>query len=255
MFNFEFVSECLNSYKSNEVSNVVSDRETMLDQWYWEVGESAANVILGAIGTSFLSRVDNVLDLPCGHGRVLRHLKALFPNARMTACDLDESGVDFCAKTFGADPVVSKPDLADVDFARQFDLIWMGSLFTHTSEQTTRRWLKHVSEFVSDTGIIVATFHGRKSIIVNETNPYISRVSWENIMKGYRETGYGYDDYPAGESHTYIDSSYGVSLSKPQKIIEIAQEIAGLKVYSYTESGWADHQDVLVIGRPGLSAE
>ena len=41
-----------------------------------------------------------ILDLPCGHGRVIRVLRAAFPAATLIACDLDRDGVDFCAQTF-----------------------------------------------------------------------------------------------------------------------------------------------------------
>ena len=46
-----------------------------------------------------------MLDFACGHGRVMRTLKAAFPDALLTACDIDRDGVDFCARTFGAAPV------------------------------------------------------------------------------------------------------------------------------------------------------
>jgi len=52
-----------------------------------------------------------ILDLPCGHGRVLRWLRAHYHYAKITACDLDHDGVDFCAKQFGATPVYSQRDL------------------------------------------------------------------------------------------------------------------------------------------------
>ena len=42
---------------------------------------------------------------------------------------------------------------------------------------------------------------------------------------------------------------YGVSLSKPEKIIEIAGNIPGVRILSYTERGWADFQDVLAVAR------
>src|SRR5579864_2676123 len=102
MFNHNYISECLDRYKSLPLNRTISKNETMFDKWYWEVGESAVEVIFSALAASFLSNVQNVLDIPCGHGRVLRHLTNLFPEANFTVSDLDKDGIEFCAETFGA---------------------------------------------------------------------------------------------------------------------------------------------------------
>lgn len=253
MFNFNLIHESLADYRRSKLIEVISPSETMLNKWYFEVGFSAVNVIMGAIGSSYLGKVSSVLDIPCGHGRVTRHLKALFPNAKITACDIDKDGVSFCEKTFNVIPVVSKRDPYEIDFGCHFDLIWIGSFFTHLSEDDSRKWLKHLCGFLTDNGILVATFHGRKSIIINHKTPYINEKSWQDILSQYENKGYGYSDYNKSENHEYIDSSYGVSLSKAQKIIEMAQQLEDVRIYSYTEAGWADHQDVLVIGKPSIN--
>ena len=61
--------------------------------------------------------VKRILDLPCGHGRVLRYLSAAFPEAEITACDIMREGVDFCASTFGAIPVYSQDDPQQIPLA------------------------------------------------------------------------------------------------------------------------------------------
>src|SRR5574341_2047568 len=63
--------------------------------WYFSVGESGLRVIELALRMSLLPEVTSILDLPCGHGRVGRFLRAAFPKAKMYFCDLDRSGVDF----------------------------------------------------------------------------------------------------------------------------------------------------------------
>ena len=58
---------------------------------------------LTAVGTQEVRRV---LDFGCGHGRVMRVLRAAFPDAELVACDIDQDAVSFCAETFGARPVL-----------------------------------------------------------------------------------------------------------------------------------------------------
>jgi SAM-dependent methyltransferase len=252
MFNIEKISNYYDNYKKNALNTNVSENETMFNEWYWDVGKSAVEVIISAMGASFLGNVYNVLDMPCGHGRVLRHLLTLFPDAKFTACDLDEDGVEYCAKTFGAKPLISQPELCDVDFGEKYELIWVGSLFTHTPEDQTQRWLAHLAKFLTPTGIIVATFHGRHAIKMHSQSPYIADKSWDKIIKGYKAGGYGYADYSTEEAHDYMDTQYGISVSTPTKILAMAQAIPGIRIFQYAERAWADHQDVLVIGRPAF---
>jgi hypothetical protein len=174
----------------------------------------------------------------------------LFPDAEFTACDLDESGVKFCAETFGAQPIVSQPEFCDVDLNGLYDLIWVGSLFTHTPKDVTQRWMAHLSHFLNPTGIVVATFHGRWSETVHKHAPYIKAQSWDKIVSGYRQDGYGYCDYVEKESHEFIESGYGISLSQASTVIDMVMQIPGVRLFMYSERAWADHQDVVVYGKP-----
>ena len=79
---------------------------------YLSTGVAALPPIRVALAAAGRESVDSVLDFGSGHGRVLRVLKAVFPDARLTACDLDRDAVDFCARTFGATPVYSHTDPA-----------------------------------------------------------------------------------------------------------------------------------------------
>src|SRR5688500_1740556 len=87
---------------------------------YYRVGLSAINCIEQALIAARINTVKNVLDLPCGHGRVLRFLVHRFPEASFVACDLDRDGVDFCARALGAEAEYSEPDLSRLMLGRKF---------------------------------------------------------------------------------------------------------------------------------------
>ncbi|SOE80821.1 Methyltransferase domain-containing protein [Caballeronia arationis] len=252
---FQYIERCLDHYYKTPLNRELSPHETMFNEWYLEVGHSAVQVIVNAYLSSYVHRVNTVLDLPCGHGRVLRHLITLFPEARIHACDLDRSGVDFCRDVLGAaEAIYSNEELSDLQFSAQYDLIWIGSLFTHTSRPVMKRWLEHLSKYLSSTGIIVATIHGRWCEVVAQLHPYVNEQAWDGIVRDYRESGYGFRDYEQAENHEYIAGSYGVSLSRGSEIVKDIESIPGLRLYSYTERAWADHQDVIVLGRPAYDA-
>jgi hypothetical protein len=165
------------------------------------------------------------------------------------------------------------PDLTQVRLPVPFDVIWVGSLFTHVDQRRTGEWMKFLCECLGDNGVLVATFHGRWSIEVQRTHPLIDRDRWRGILRDFERTGYGYADYGvsihgSGKIIDFADSvpggrimarrffglferarGWGISLTKPEKIIEIAGNIPGVRILSYSERGWADNHDVLAVAR------
>jgi SAM-dependent methyltransferase len=251
MQNFEMVARAMQRYRDSAVDERISPNDRMNDPSYFNAGRSAADAIASALLASRTREVRRVLDMPCGHGRVLRHLVKLFPDAAMDACDVDEDGVAFCAATFGARAILSRAELTEVDFGSSpYDLIWVGSLFTHTAEDVTRRWLTHLARFLSEDGIVVATVHGRFCELRGEVKPYIGPDKWRSIVKDYRRTGYGHRDYASRGLPSFISGSYGISLVRPGAMLQMIERIPGVRIFSYIERGWGDNQDVLVFGRP-----
>ena len=61
--------------------------------------------------------VHSICDFGCLGGRVLRYLKAAWPYASLTAADIHVGATKFCAKTFGARPVVcdTNPDKVELE--------------------------------------------------------------------------------------------------------------------------------------------
>ena len=62
-----------------------------------------------------LSNLRSILDLPCGHGRVARHLRVRFPGSQLICCDINRDGVDFCQSSYAATGMYSNAEL-DVHF-------------------------------------------------------------------------------------------------------------------------------------------
>ena len=130
----------------------ISPEEEMFnsnESHYFSVGRSALDCITTSLRAAkkVPAEVKQILDLPCGHGRVMRYLKSAFPEATITACDLLRGGVDYCASTFGALPVYSHEQPSKIPLPHAtFDLIWVGSLFTHFDSDY---WLEFLRVFRS----------------------------------------------------------------------------------------------------------
>lgn len=214
---------------------------------YHQVGMSAWRCITASLLVAGVPEPRRILDLPCGHGRVLRVLQRGFPGAEFTACDLDRDGVDFCAKEFGAQPVYSTTDLGSLHFDRQFDLVWCGSLVTHLD---VKGWFDTFQCFLRALrpgGIAIVTFHGRwVAYLLAQGHRYgLSEAAVKSVLDAYGRDGFGYADYD-------WQPGYGVSVCSPAWVLRELHTWQGLRVVGLTERWWDDHQDVLVVQKlPG----
>jgi SAM-dependent methyltransferase len=183
----------------------------------------------------------SILDFPSGHGRVLRVLKAAFPDAALAAVDINADAVDFCGATFGAKTGYSTPDPEQIRIADRFDLIFCGSLLTHLDAPRWPGFLKMFHSLLSPGGILVFSTHGevtRERIKRGEHSFYaVSETAAQQLVADYLQTGFGYADYSP-------DSNYGVSLSSLAWVQEQLANIEGLQLVACLPRQWLEHHDV-----------
>ena len=212
---------------------------------YWIAGRSALAAIRAGLDSAqkLTSEISRVLDLPCGHGRVLRYLHAAFPDAKLTACDLLSDGVEFCSKVFGATPVYSHEDLSKIPLEESgYDLIWVGSLFTHLDSARWTSLLAKLTSALSDGGLLVFTTHGRYvyrqlSGLEDASDYGLPYYRITKMLYGYEHSGFGYGDYPESDG-------YGVSLSDPHWVIPTLAAQKELQCVHFSERAWHNVQDV-----------
>jgi SAM-dependent methyltransferase len=207
---------------------------------YSHIGRAALRDVRLAMLAAGKDTVTSVLDMPCGHGRVLRVLKAAFPDARLTACDIDPDAVDFCAQVFGAHPVYSEYDPAEVEIGDSFDLLWCGSLLTHLPRARWHDFLALFESVLAPRGLLVFTVHGR---YVADRLRGAGRTAFErsyglppdrvaSLLAAYDREGFGFSAYPQQEG-------YGISLSSPPAVCEALSLRTGLRLVGYREE-WHD---------------
>jgi len=208
---------------------------------YLGAGESAISNIkesLEMAGTDFGS-INHILDLPCGHGRVMRHMIEYIPASKITGCEIDPDAVKFCQKEFGCVPLISNLDYKKIKFPFKYDLIWVGSLFTHLDKKNFRDLLEVLYDNLNAKGVLVFTAHGDHSLSLMDL--YISDHSDSNdkIKKIYDNEGFYYTPYD-GNPH------YGISLSRKDIVCKWAEEISkgNLELLRFKFRGWDNHQDV-----------
>lgn len=216
---------------------------------YFDAGESALHCITRALDLAGRrpEQVGSMLDLPCGHGRVLRFLRQAFPAASLTACDLDRDGVDFCARTFGAVPVPSDTDPEHIRFPSpaSFDLIWCGSLLTHLSLPDCRKFLRSFARWLAPGGLLVVTVHGdsyARQLAGGRRTIDLDAAQTAELLAQYRRSGFGYVDYGG-------QTGYGFSVVHPDFVRAGLLPDGDWTLLDHHQKGWDFRQDVLTLRR------
>ena len=168
---------------------------------------TAIDVIARAMVAAEKSEFETVLDLPCGGGRVTRHLRVFFPESKIFVSELNSQLQDFAADRFDTIAFAAARDFATPS-ERKFDLIFVGSLLTHLDENKFRRALDWFLDALAPDGLLIATTHGRQHDMRQRTiRQFTPPDRYQRIYAGFVDRGFGYAPYE-GED-------YGLSMCRP----------------------------------------
>ena len=257
------MSDQLSALNVNEEISARDDMYRGDIDHYFRVGRGAVESIQLAMQAAWKSDVTSILDCPCGHGRVMRTLQSAFPDAELTACDIDRDAVEFCAETFEAVPVYAETRPEDIRFDREFDLIWSGSLLTHLEAERFMGFLRLFASYLAPDGLLVFTTNGphtysllrrlledppgeteAKRIEREQAALYfpIPETEVGRMVNEYQTTGFTYTDYEFMEN-------FGATLSSPTWVCKELEQLPNLRLITYTNRGWDKVQDVVACQR------
>lgn len=241
---FDQIASLWQKYRKSEISTVIHPDDQMMigavNGWadYNYVGISTVEVILSLLSFCKTEHVRSILDFGCGHGRGARHIRACFPNARMTFCDIDEGASRFCAESFKGDVMASSDDFDELSPQGEFDVIWLGSVFTHLDYGRMILLFDKLQAHLAPGGLLVGSFRGRHLYRVHRDEPHPGqRAKWRNLCEQYLAGGVGHAPYNPGEK-------WGISLTSPAAVIGIGSRHEDIRLVSYAERGWAGVHDV-----------
>jgi SAM-dependent methyltransferase len=241
------LSPALDADRDSQVIREVAPEDKMYayaPDLYFGAGQSALRSIRLAMLAADVKKVKRVLDFGCAYGRVLRSLRAAFPEASITACDLRKNELEWCQKTFGPNDVVPvesafEPD--DVKLEGNFDLIWCGSILTHISKEQWTRFLKLFERSLAPGGVAVFTVYGRFIAHLVRSGQNLLNMSAENaakVIRDYDETGFGFALTPS-DGDTIVSRSW---------LCSQLDQVPSLELLGYTERAWM-WQDVVSLSK------
>ena len=243
--------EILKYIRSLDVSLAISPNDQMHspdnDRHYYYVGKSDLLTILNAVNIRASypggdAEIRRIFDFGCGHGRVTRWIRAGFRNATIDVTDFNRSGVQWCVENF---------DCHDTGggIARDtYDLIWLGSVFTHLPEHIAVSLIDNLLAALQPNGLLIFTTQGRHSVKrmelfdwENDTRAWmhyqLNRDSFNAVVEGYTNRGYGYVDYPG-------QTDYGVCVARNNWYADYVLKNDEITQIMFQEKGADNHQNV-----------
>lgn len=237
---------------------------------YREVGLRALELLTDAMVLSGRPRPARILDLPCGGGRVTRHLVRFFPEAEVFVSDVDARKVEVVTRQFDVRAVQASPDFT-APLAGDFDLIFVGSLVTHFDEALYIRTLDVLLDALSPGGVLVLTTTGRSwaaEAQAGEAKAGLPAQAWWSptltlltggrhrtsrlrgaIEGGYARRGFGYSEV---RSWTRLyGRSYGSSFASPAWLMRQVERRQDTRVLAFKERGYDHLLDALLLQRLG----
>jgi SAM-dependent methyltransferase len=223
-------------YRADSVDLTISEHDDMFVaghlQQYLFVGTSALEVISESMLLGRKTGFRNLLDVPCGYGRITRHLVKFFSDSEIFVSEIDKAKQKFCASTFGVKEI-DLPQNFSGDPARHFDLIFVGSLLTHLNARLSTNVLHYLVKALSEGGLLVFTTSGRHATTVAAGTGHLE----PRTLHGFLGKGFGYEGGP----------SYGDSRMAPSWVLRTLESMPDVRVLGHKEQGWALLQDAFVI--------
>jgi SAM-dependent methyltransferase len=176
----------------------------------------------------------SILDFASGYGCVTRHLSAVMPQAKLTACDIHPEAVDFIRTKLGIKAVLSAHEPEKLVTCGRFDVVFALSFFSHMPEATWGSWLRSLCAQLVRGGILIFTTHGMKSF------PHFGPDAKLDDRGFYFIAQSEQTDLDPGEygstivSYDYVRRQIGT---------------VGACLVAYEEGVWYGHQDAYVLRR------
>jgi 2-polyprenyl-3-methyl-5-hydroxy-6-metoxy-1,4-benzoquinol methylase len=132
---------------------------------YLQIGFEARNQLKNVIEQTLggFDKINSFLDFASGHGRLTRFLVHDIDPKKMHICEIKEDALNFQSEQFGVNTIQSTISPNDFETTQQYDLIFVGSLFTHLDKSSFEGWLVKLSQILSNNGVLIFTTHNQRS--------------------------------------------------------------------------------------------
>lgn len=182
-----------------------------------------------------LSKVTSFLEFASGFGRFTRHLAKRLPAGALCVSDIVPAAMEFLPQQFPVQAVASTHLPEALQLPRQFEVVFVLSLFSHLPASTWSRWLTRLWQATAPGGLLVFSTHGK------------SCVDRAQLTLG--QDGFAF--FGGSESTALDDALYGVTYTSEEFVREAVQAHAPGAVHTFVADHFWSQQDAHILRRPG----
>jgi SAM-dependent methyltransferase len=211
------------------VRNNIPQKQYALYRYMYE-GREAVQVIdniVQAVGKR-LGDLRSFLDFACGYGKSTRFLVQSLAPQKVWVSDIYTGAVDFQKAHLRVNGFYSATNPGDVKFPRKYEVIYVGSLFSHLPAPQFKAWLARLYEVLADDGLLVFSTHGES----------VYPLEGEAVTTGFMFI-------PESESRSLDKQQYGSMTVTEKWVRGLASELGVAQVHYLKRELWA--QDVFVV--------
>lgn len=187
--------------------------------------------------------VHSFLDFASGYGRLTRFIVLKLQPEQVWVSDIKDQAVEWQKKHFGVNGFPSSFIPEDIQPGQLFDLIYVGSLFSHLPEDLFHRWLKKLWELLSEKGMLIFSLHDMSLWKGEVPPPFIFHAESEDTR------------FRSIDDHIEDGGAYGVSYASQAFVAESIQKLEGSPAYHRYPKALGQLQDVYVITRNNMLPE
>lgn len=105
-----------------------------------------------------LTEMQHVLEFASGYGRFTRHLVKAIPG-KVDCADVLPGTAEFLHEQFAVNAFYSSHDPDKIAYPRQYDMVFVLSLFTHLPVNMWASWLRNLARGIKPGGLLVFSVH------------------------------------------------------------------------------------------------
>ena len=174
-------------------------------------------------------RIGSLLDFGCGYGRVTRFLKLRLARDRIFASDVLAGALDFQRSQLGVQAFPSTVDPAALACDRRFDVIYVGSLFTHLPSSRFAAWFGRLAELLEPGGLLAFTVHDEVLL-----PPHLEMPPEGLVFEA------------SSESRTLAGADYGSTWVTPSYVASVIERFGRYQARRLPR-GMCDYQDLWLV--------
>jgi SAM-dependent methyltransferase len=201
---------------------------------------------LAGVGTE-IAEIRSALDFGCSSGRVLRVMRAAYPQAAWHGCDPNAPAIEWAGENLpGIEFFVNDnaPPLPLADGS--LDLAYAISIWSHFAPELGLRWFEEMHRVIGPGGHLICTTHGLTSL-AHESRGRSSEQSEEILDALYRQGWWYAPEFGEEGDWGVVNPDWGTAFLSPEWML--THLCPRWRVLEFAPGRNQENQDVYVLQR------